>query len=143
MAATRVDDDEHVVRFVKPKDLRRDEDGNVIGVNATAFQLREGEGYLSASCLEVADPEKMAALKVLKGIYTKQFSKVQKYVFSVGRAGDVRTVCARKSSVRILKENSKWNPAYAVVRQFPDDDWEIKEQLASQYWADWHHLSKL
>lgn len=142
MAVTKVDDAQHLVRLVKPKDLRRDENGEVIGINASTFDLREGETYLSASCLEVAGRDKPAALRALHGFFDARFSRISKHAFSVGLAGDVKSVCSKRSSVRLLCEPKLWNPAYAAVRGFPGDDLEIKEQLAAQHWKELHLLSK-
>lgn len=142
MVKLNLADDQNVVRFVKAADLRRDENGDVIGVNPSAFRLRETEKYLSASHLESADQDESRALKVLYNIFIAKFSKISKGAFTVGVAGGVKDACARKAKIKIAKEPKKWNPHYTAVRQYPDD-LEVREKLAAERWANWRLLKDI
>ena len=52
MSPARVPNDSHVMRYVRKRHLRRDENGNVLGILPQALELREGEEYLSVTWLE-------------------------------------------------------------------------------------------
>jgi len=142
MSKTNLPDDHHVVRFVKNTDLRRDENGLIVGINPSAFKLRDQERYLSASHLEGADADRGLAMKALKGWFSAKFSKLSKAAFTVGQVARVKDACSKKSRVKIANEPKDWNRAYTAVREYPDD-LEIRERLAVEHWAAWTALSDI
>lgn len=137
-----VEDDNHVVRFVRKNHLRRDGNNQVLGVNFTAFQLREGEPYLSACCLEYAAPQKQVALAKLKKCFVDFPFQTKKCGFTLGNVRAVKDTCVRKSKIRVVHEPKGWNGSYVAVRQFPTDI-EVLEELAALSWADWLLLDDL
>jgi hypothetical protein len=130
-----VDDAHSLARYVSPNKLKRDEEGNVIGVLFVAFALREGERYLSSSCIEAAGRPEDAGLAVLKQRYATQMTRMTNSGFALGLTEDIRAACATRSRVRIAIEPKKWNDAYVAIRQFPGEHLDVLELLASDAWG--------
>lgn len=137
MAITPIPDEDHLLRWVRNRSLIRDpETGQVNGVLADAFRLREGEDYLSAlwceyyaggaseqSCSAVAD-------------FSNQISVKPKDRFVRGRVAEIKAVCALHGhAVRIVHEPVEGVPAHAAVRRYRDDNLEMLEALATEAWA--------
>src|SRR5689334_9340834 len=85
--------DEHVVRYVRKRLLRRDENDAVIGVLPQAFEHRDGEEYLSVTWLQHFSRVYEEGLKGSAAAIRRQLSVKGGDGFTVGQVGEVTAVC--------------------------------------------------
>jgi hypothetical protein len=128
---------DHILRYVPYSKLRRDEDDNVVGVLGTAFQLRDGETYLSVTWVEYFDgPYEERVTQAVRAMRRSALKTGAQSGFAVGNVGEVTKACAtRNYSIRIVHEPSKANAAHTAVRRYPAVDDELLELLATDSWA--------
>lgn len=141
-----IPDDNHILRYVSPSRLRKDEEDKVIGILGEAFKLRDGESNLSANWLEYfsgAHDEQIAnAIKEFR----KHFDVKPRAGFAVGKVDDIKTACLDKSNRKIfvvsyptikktLDGKPYKNKSHVAVKSLPADDMELLELLAIDAWC--------
>lgn len=129
---------DHVVRYVRARLLRRDDDGNVIGVLPQAFEHREGEAYLSVTWLEHFDTDYEAGLIGAAAAIRRQLTVKKRDGFTVGCVGVVRELCDGFSlTVRLLHEpKPKRNTGYSAWRGMRRAELELLDLLAADAFTD-------
>ena len=137
-------DADHIVRHVPPPRLRKDENGNVVGINGSAFHLRIGETGLSVNWLEFTTGSKQeqlrGALRAMRGGLTIPHN----HRIAVGNVGAVHSACIDAGHrVRIVFAPTARNPGHAELRQFPDADYQLFELLAQEAFAEAHRVGDL
>ena len=118
--------------------LRRNEDGEVLGILPQALELRDGEAYLSVTWLEhfVADYEH-ALIEAVDAI-RRQLTVKKKDGFAVAVVGKISEICDKFDvRVRILHEPvPPENTGHGALRGVPRDNIELLELLATQAFID-------
>ena len=141
-----IPDDNHILRYVSPSRLRKDEDDKVIGILGEAFKRREGEDNLSANWLEYFpgshDEQVTDTIKEIR----KHIVVKPRAGFAIGKVGDIKAVCADKRGRKIhvvsyptqkktLDGKSYKNESHVAVKSLPADDMELLELLATEAWC--------
>ena len=134
---TPIPPDNNVVRYVRKRLLRRDETGRITGVLPQAFELREGEIYLSTTWLEHISNNYEAGFRDAANAVRSQLNVKPKDGFSAGCVEEIHSACRQQGArVRILHEPSSSNPGYSAIRQFPGDNYELCGVLADSVFRD-------
>lgn len=130
--------DDHVVRYVRGRLLRRDDDDNVLGVLPQAFEHREGEAYLSVTWLEHFDTEYEVGLRGAASAIRCQLIVKNRDGFTVGCVGVICELCSGFSlKVRLLHEpKPPENTGYCAWRGARDADLELLDLLAADAFTD-------
>jgi hypothetical protein len=139
-----VPDEDHVVRFVPYAKLRKNDEGQVIGVLGEAFRLRVDEDYLSSSWLEFFDGNTDQRLIEVKVAQSKTHTVGAKSGFSIGNVLKIKNACRDYGlKIRIEHEPTTENESHAAIRQFRSSDDELLDLLASEVWAELYEASKI
>ena len=138
MPPAKVPDDSHVVRYVRKRQLRRDENGNVLGILPQALELREGETYLSVTWLEHFDLQYERGLIQAAEAIRRQLTVKDNDGFSTTEVGDFCDICERfDEKVRVLHEpENPENTGHVAIRRFPRDNLDLFGMLASDAFVD-------
>ena len=127
----------NITRFVPKRLLRRDEDGNVLGIVWQALEHRDGEGYLSVTWVEHFDAEYEKGLINSAAAIGRQLTVKKKDGFSTSNVGDfLRISGLRGAPVRIIHEPVELNEGHAAIRRLPKEDVELLAQLAADAFFD-------
>lgn len=148
--------DEHdLIRYIKRRFLAKGDDGNVEIDEAgrpsivfpDAFQLREGEDYLSLTSrnLHHADRQtglKLAARAIQLSMASGNLSKTS--AFAVGTCLDIKNACEEFSiKIRVLEEPEIDNIGHVAVRRFPIDNLELNELLCDDVFSERYFVQDL
>lgn len=138
MRPAKVPNDSHVMRYVRKRLLRRDENDNVIGILPQALELREGETYLSVTWLEHFDPRYDQGLIQAADAIGRQLIVKPTDGFSTTAVGDFYDICERfDEKVRVLHEpENPENTGHVAIRRFPRDKFDLFGMLASDAFVD-------
>ena len=138
MRPAKVPNDSHVMRYVRKRLLRRDENDNVIGILPQALELREGETYLSVTWLEHFDPRYDQGLIQAADAIGRQLIVKPTDGFSTTAVGDFYDICERfDEKVRVLHEpENPENTGHVAIRRFPRDNLDLFDMLASDAFVD-------
>lgn len=138
MTAAKLPPDNHVVRYVPKRLLRKDEDGNVLGVLPQAFEHRENESYLSVTWLEHFIPEYEQALIEATAAIRRQLTVKPKDGFTTGRVGQICDICEPFDvKVRILHDPvPPKNMGHSALRGLKSGSLELLEMLAADAFID-------
>ena len=138
MRPAKVPNDSHVMRYVRKRQLRRDENDNVIGILPQALELREGEAYLSVTWLEHFDPQYERGLIQAAEAIRRELTVKDNDGFSTTEVGEFCDICERfDEKVRVLHEPvNDGNTGYVAIRRFPRDNLELLDLLASDAFVD-------
>lgn len=138
MTVTKLPLDNHILRYVRKRLLRRDEDGNVLGVLPQAFELRENEPYLSVTWLEHFAADYEHAFTEAAAAIRRQLNVKPKDGFAAGGVGRVCDICERFDvKVRVLHEpEPPHNTGHSALRGLPHSDVELLELLAAEAFVD-------
>lgn len=127
------------MRYVPWTKLRKDENGNILGILGTAFALRPNEESLSATWIEyfpgTIEDQKNCAIYANRS----NFNIKPKSGFAVGKVGAILATCNERNShkkTRIVYTPNKNNSSHAEVKSLSQDDTELLELLALDAWAD-------
>ena len=129
--------DNHIIRYIPPSRLRKDENDKVIGVLGVAFALKPNEKYLSATWLEYF-PDKVDAVIAIRN---SNLSVKPKSGFAIGKVDSIQSACLYSSATRVFIVYDptilpKPNLGHVAVKNFPSDDTGLLELLAAEAWAD-------
>jgi hypothetical protein len=135
---TKLPLEDHVVRFVPKNRLRKDADGNVMGVLPQAFQRRDSEQYLSGTWLEHFATDYEQGLIGSAAAIRRQLTVKPRDGFTVGGFGDVIRICDGLGvRVRTLHEPvHPENTGHCAMRGLPRDDLELFSLLADDVLTD-------
>lgn len=130
--------DHHVIRYVSPSRLRKDENQKVVGILHTAFERPESHKGLSVTWLEYFSgvrPEQLTA--AVQAIRASDITPSKNGGFAVGNVKAIGMASAeRHHKIRIIHWPVDDNKAHAELRQFPRDDQELFERLAVKEWSE-------
>jgi hypothetical protein len=125
-------DDNHVIRYVSPNRLIKDDDGNVLGVFPQAFALRPNEEAPSVNWLEHFEGDYDARIKQTVHELRAAISVKGKSAFGVAVVGNIKEICKKNgTAVRIVYDPRKSIESHAEIRNFPRDDLSLLEDLAN------------
>ena len=136
---TNLPNDDHVMRYVPWRRLRRDENDNVVGFLPQAFELREGEEYLSVNWLQFHEGDRGTQVRLSVWGIRESFERPlgAKSAFAIGNVGMVKDICQKAGSrVRIVHEPEPQNPGHSAVRRLPRDDLSLLDALAADVFAE-------
>jgi hypothetical protein len=126
-----------LLRHVPWTKLRKDAEDNILGVLATAFRLRDGETYLSATWVEHFGDLSPANVHAAVHAIRAARSVGAKSGFSAGIVGDIVNACATvQSAIRIVCEPDGINTGHTAVRRWPKDNQDLFEVMATDKWAE-------
>ncbi|MCH8998172.1 MAG: hypothetical protein IID48_07870 [Proteobacteria bacterium] len=126
------------MRYVRKRQLRRDENGNVLGILPQALELRDGEAFLSVTWLEHFDPQYERGLTQAAEAIRRQLEVRGNDGFSTTAVGGFCDICERfKEKVRVLHEPvNPENTGHVAIRRFPRDNLDLLDLLASDAFVD-------
>lgn len=138
MSVKPLPETDHVIRYVRKRLLRRDGDGNVVGVLPQAFELREGETYLSVTWLEFYDESYELGLSKSAAAMRSDLTIKKKDGFTTGNVGRLKSVCSNSNTrVRILHEpNLPNNPGHSALRGLQKADDLLRDEIAGDVFVD-------
>lgn len=124
-------DVDHVIRHVRKARLRRDEDGNVIGFLAQAFELRENETSLSVNRLEYFNGDLDVRIRLSVLFFRHNFNIKSSCAFAIGNVGKVKEISQQNNAtIRIVYSPTDDIPNHSDIRRFPRDDMAFLDALA-------------
>ena len=133
-------DEDHVMRYVSWNRLRRNEDGNVIGILAQAFELRLGEQSLSVNWLEYFDGDRENKIRESVRTFRNTRDVGKKSAFGIANVEKIKRTCsANGAQVRVVYDPEDNNKAHSAVRRFPRDDLSLLEALAAEAFSELVH----
>jgi hypothetical protein len=140
MPITYLPPEDHVVRYVPWARLRKDEDGNVIGVLGAAFQLRADEEYLSATWAEYfAGPTHADRVaEAVRAVRASKMNVTARSGFATGNVNLIKETCLAdkgKHKIRIIHEPEDDNKAHTALRGWPRDNDDLLNLLADEAWS--------
>ena len=134
---------DHIMRYVPPARLRRDQDGNVLGILPHAFSYRNGEDALSVNWLEWFKKDKASNLRNCVDAQRAALGVAKNCVFAVAVVGRVEQVCMKKQkAVKIVYQPTKGNPSHSTVRVQHNEDLNVMSDLAFEFENEMHLNSK-
>ena len=86
---------DHIMRYVPPARLRRDEDGNVLGILPQAFAHRNDEDFLSVNWLEHFKKDKASNLRDCVDAQRATLNVGKNCVYAVAMVDKVKLVCVK------------------------------------------------
>lgn len=130
-------DQDHVVRHVPWKGLRKDEQDNVIGILGASLAPRQDEDGVSVSHLEFHSGNKTTQLentaKLMRGCRDIR----PKCHFAIGKIDEIkRHARDAQVGIKIVCWPTQKNPAHAEIRNLPASDMELLEALAEEVFTE-------
>ncbi len=130
---SKIPDEHHIVRFCPKRVIERDiTTKSIVGLFPQAFELRDGEEYLSNSYLEHFSDRTTPLKSVLTAFRSRPLNiKPKDALATVSVSGIHECARARDCSLRVLHEPEEF-PDYATIRRLPQpNDLELCELLAT------------
>ena len=126
------------MRYVRKRQLRRDEHGNVLGILPQALELRDGEKFLSVTWLEHFDTRYERGFILAAEAIRCQLTVKRNDGFSTSEVRAFCDSCERcGEKVRVLHEAvNPENPGHVAIRRFPRDNLDLLDLLASEAFLD-------
>lgn len=129
-------DDHHLVRHIRESEIDDQGNGRLLAF-PQAFQLREGETYLSTGWLEFFAGSEADCLSGVATAMSNNRKVKPHHALAIGSVGEIKHACLDFDvKVRILHEPIVTNIAYAVVRQIKTTEDQLLELLSQDAWAD-------
>lgn len=129
-------DDHHLVRHIRESEIDDQGNGQILAF-PQAFELRQGETYLSNGWLEFFDG---SISDCLSGVATAMCNgrKVKgHHGLAIGEVLAIKDACQEfEVKVRILHEPLATNISYATIRQIRTTEYQLLELLAQDAWSD-------
>jgi hypothetical protein len=134
MKGDKLPDEHHVARCVPWSRLvKRDGDGDVIGVFPAAFTLRKDEEYLSVTWIEHFDGNICDRVSEAVRATRRSIKVGGKARFVVGNVAAIHATCAKcEVKVRIVHEPEEVNGGHAAIRRMPRENHALPELLATE-----------
>lgn len=119
---------DHIIRAVSWTRLRKDENENVLGCLWQAFELRDGERYLSTTWREHFNSDLVQIIAAMRRCGMKLTSKSGLAHANVGKVVE----CGNRfgAKLRVLHQPMPENTGYVAVQNLPHEDHELLEMLA-------------
>lgn len=96
--------DHHVLRYVKNRQIIRDDDGNVLGLYPDALALREDEEYLSVNwCQLFGEPIDDTVVSQCIASVKQYLTVTSKSIFALGNVDVIHSVHSANSGKRNLR----------------------------------------
>ena len=134
---------DHIMRHVSSARLRRDEDGNVLGILPQAFAYRNDEKYLSVNWLEYFKKDKASNLRDCVDAQRATLIAGKNSVYAVAVVDRVKQACVKKQKpVRIVYHPTKNNAAHSAFHVQHNDDLNVMSDLAHEFEKEMHSNSK-
>ena len=134
---------DHIMRYVPPARLRRDEDGNVLGILAQAFYHRKDEDSLSVNWLEHFRNDKASNLRDCVEAQRATLDVAKNCVYAVAVVDKVKQVCVKKKNpVKIVYQPTKGNMAHSVLDVQHNEDLNLMSDLALEFEKEMYPNSK-
>lgn len=130
MPTTYLPNEDHIARYVRSRQLKRDDDRRIVGVFPEAYALRPGEQTLSVDWMEWHGGAKE---NQLQQVVRHAELKVRKNdAYAVTQVGAFAEACAKyETKVRIIHEPRALNPAHSAVHRYPMDNHTLYAALAN------------
>jgi hypothetical protein len=128
------------MRHVPFNRLLKDEDGNVIGFLAQAFEPRDGENNsLSVNWIEyfkAGGHKKNKRASIDKFRRTRNIGKLS--AFALGEVQEILETCKKYDAekVRIVHSPSKINKSHSRIIRIPPNDLNLLDALAAEAFRD-------
>lgn len=126
------------MRYVRKRNLRRDEFDNVIGILPMALEHRDLESYLSITWVEHFDAGYKLGFQKAAEAINRQLTVKRKDGFSTAKVQTFFELCAQTNSrVRILHEPIEdKNTGHGAIRRLSKDDTDLLDLLAAEAFLD-------
>ena len=127
---------DHVMRYVSPNRLRRDENHNVIGFLPQAFSLRENETSLSVNWLEYFGQDLKISGKQSVLTFRSSLQLSKSSVFGIARVGKVKELSQRSGKpVRVVYDPTRSNRSHSLIKVVQPEDQALLEAMAVEFWS--------
>jgi hypothetical protein len=147
--------DDEVTRWIKPRQIGKDDDGNVVLDNQgqpafiapDAFALAEDEDGLSVTWLQHfalarANHLPAAAEAFRQSVPSQRLSG--KSAFAIGSVGDIlATGREHGSKLRVLQDPVPGNSGHSEIRRYPHEVGLLQEAMANQVFRERHLYSHI
>ena len=134
---------DHIMRYVPPARLRKDEDGIVLGILPQAFAHRNGEDSLSINWLEYFKKDKASNLCDCVDVQRATLNVGKNCVYAVAMVDKVKQICIKKQKpVRIVYQPTKGNLAHSALYVQHNEDLNVMSDLALEFEKEMHPNSK-
>lgn len=143
-------DNDEVTRWIKPKLLGRDDDGNTIldqqgrpeFVFPAAYELRDDEDSLSVTWLQCFAETREEHLPKAADAFRKgtDSGKLQtQSAFAIGAVSAIKKAgIDHDHKLRILEDPEDENPGHSEIRRYPREMGEFQTLLAEEIFAERH-----
>lgn len=136
MSGKPLDEDQHLVRYVRKNSLRRDENMKVIGINPDAFLHRVDEEYLSSTWLEFFHVDQSVGLASVVSMFRQCLKVHKRDGYAIGIVGPIKEACANFGArIRVIHEPDPPNDAHVAVRRVPKENEALRARLAAAEWS--------
>lgn len=132
-----LDDEHHILRYARRKDLVINDFGHPVEFTPQAFEMKERDkGKLSSNWVEFFEEDTFVKKRdaTIKS-FRKVFDVGSESAFGLARVGKLINVCAGKDYVKVKVDhdsNNKTNPSHARILRLPFNDSEIMASLAKE-----------
>ena len=134
MPTEYIPDADRVLRYAKWKDLRKDENDQILGFNPQTFQLRDQEDYLSASWVDYFKPAAGSLSQALESFSRRRTVKA-KDRFALGIVSRIKDACGQHGlRIRVTREVEPGFDEHCGLRQYRNVA-ELLDLLAAEAWA--------
>lgn|SRR3989338_4587413 len=134
-----IPDEHHVLRYAAWGRLRRDEDGQVIGILPQALRLRDKEPYLSVTWVEFFQGNRNG--KIANAITATRASigiKAQaKGIFALGNVAALHKTCKSQAvSAQVLHKKTASNPGHSGIYGLDKAENNLLSLLADEVFSE-------
>ena len=140
--------EDDITRWIKPAWVKRTDDGEaertptgeIAQIAPQAFELREGEEYLSVTWLQAFGAERQVQLPLAAEAFRhSQPSKKLGLngVFAIAGVETLSNACKEHGAkIRVLQEPEDENPGHVAVRRFPAEAGDLHVHLATEIFLE-------
>lgn len=131
-----------IARHLSSRDFDADGDGNLV-IFPHAFELRDGEPYLSAAWFDFFRGPKADRAAATAAHLAAGRKVTSAHGLAVGTVSEIRDACEQfgQREVRIIHEPKPGNAIYVAVRRYKSEPVELLDLLARDAWAECVRLS--
>lgn len=140
--------EDDITRWIKPSWVKRTDDGEaertptgeIAQIAPQAFELKEGEEYLSVTWLQIFGAERAEHMPLAAEAF-RQSQKSKKLglngVFAIAGVQALTDACkAHGAKIRVLQEPEDENPGHVAVRRFPAEAGDLHVHLATEIFLE-------
>lgn len=143
MAKQPLNKQDTVVRYVGKQKQNLDANGNSLGPHWSAFDLKDGEKYLSIHSREKAADNVERQMPIIKAELAKSKLSGKSAILTSGTVSDIEE-SFEPAVVNLNCFNNKDKPSYSGLENMPTVNRKLYlKALEKEHWNDWVKLSDI